>query len=104
MCPLPLMSTGIGLILARSSGGAMPPFGSAGKCLREEPNGQKRAVRERNRRKHPPAAGVQKTFYIPHQAAARNWGDYLTGHYKALVRVRRAASGTCRIAPAADEG
>src|ERR1700720_4640721 len=36
MCPLPLMSTGIGLILSRSSGGAMPPFGSAGKCLREE--------------------------------------------------------------------
>src|ERR1700726_2832305 len=43
--------------------------------------------------------GVQKTFYIPHQAAARNWGDYLTGHYKALVRVRRAASGPCRIGP-----
>jgi len=39
MCPLPLMSTGIGLILSRSSGGAMPPFGSAGKCLREEPGG-----------------------------------------------------------------
>jgi len=47
-------------------------------------NGQKRAVRERNRRKHPPAAPVfRKRIYIPHQAAARNWGDYLTGHYKA---------------------
>src|SRR5438477_6451990 len=46
-------------------------------------NGQKRAVRERNRRKHPPAAPVfRKRIYIPHQATARNWGDYLTGHYK----------------------
>ena len=34
--------------------------------------------------KHPPAAPVfRKRLYIPHQAAARNWGDYLTGHYKA---------------------
>jgi hypothetical protein len=45
-------------------------------------NWQKRAVRERNRRKHPPAAPVfRKRLYIPHQAAARNWGDDLTGHY-----------------------
>jgi hypothetical protein len=36
------MSTDIGLILSRSSGGAMPPFGSAGKCLREEPGGMGR--------------------------------------------------------------
>src|ERR1700730_18728713 len=42
MCPLPLMSAGIGLILSRSSGGAMLPCGSAGKCLREEPGGMGR--------------------------------------------------------------
>jgi hypothetical protein len=45
-------------------------------------NGQKRAVRERNRRKHPPAVPMfRKPLHIPHQTAARNWGDYLTGHY-----------------------
>jgi len=39
-------------------------------------DGQKRAVRERNRRKHPPAVPMfRKRLYIPHQAAARNWGD-----------------------------
>src|ERR1700747_174483 len=33
-------------------------------------NGQKRAVCQRNRRKHPPAAPVfRKRLYIPHQAA-----------------------------------
>jgi hypothetical protein len=31
-----------------------------------------------------PARGrLRKRLYIPHQAAAHNWGDYLTGHYKA---------------------
>src|ERR1700758_5823741 len=72
MCPLPLMSTGIGLILSRSSGGAMPPFGSAGKCLREEPDGMGRNELSANAiaAKHPPAAPVfRKRLYIPHQAA-----------------------------------
>jgi hypothetical protein len=40
--------------------------------------GQKRGVRERNRRKHVPM--FRKHLYIPHQAAALNRGDYLTGH------------------------
>src|SRR5438105_11269736 len=86
MCPLPLMSTGIGLILSRSSGGAMPPFGSAGKCLREEPGGVGRNELSANAiaaSTHRPHRCSENVFTYRHQAAARNWGDYLTGHYKA---------------------
>src|SRR5436305_13423557 len=62
-------------------------------------NGQKRAVRERNRRTHPPAASVfRKRLYIPHQAAARNWGEAPSTWHLHIDRTRNAFSDARRNA------